>query len=248
MRLVLPLALVGACSFSAQTPSDTPDAGNLPRPDARLPGPDAIVVVDGPGVPDATPPVPDARPAVTETFGERTGSDHDGVSLDTYLDSRDPSQSFVSLTYMQVDSGSQASTALMYFDVSAIPAGATVTAASLTLHTTPTGGGDPVQVYPILEGWSSSATWFERSGGQLWASPGAEPPSRGTTAIGTFPGTSNDTDYTAALDPATVQGWLEGPNLGVAIAMAGNNATLVRSSNSSITTERPLLSVTYTPP
>jgi hypothetical protein len=146
---------------------------------------------------------------------------------------------------------------LIQFDLSSIPANATVTAATLTVYVT--NSGHTVQAFRILPAndWvEDEATWNSRKTGTSWA---------GSAGCGTA-GTDYDATYAFSLAPgaagsyqdwaldangiADVQGWVAGTfvNYGLRLYVTGTNDVRFYSSDHSTASERPKLTVEYTLP
>ena len=144
--------------------------------------------------------------------------------------------------------------ALIRFDISAVPAGATVTGVSLTFNVLATASG--FSVYELKKDFTETvATWNLARTGISWEQPGAQGPTdRGTAVLGTYapPGGTTPYAYTLALNAAglaVVQGWVGNAtaNHGLVIAdYALSGKTRVSSSEDMTGANRPLLTVAYT--
>lgn len=235
---------LGACRYHAgdyttDAPSTRPDALEV-QPDGP-PGPDAVA--------DAAI---DARQPVTVTFGEAPGTDHSGVTTDAYLESANPGANHGADTILWADA-SPVNNALLRFDLSAIPPGATVTAADLVLTTTLDLLEDgTVQVYPALEQWADAgSSWNDRATGTPWTDAGASPPSsRSTFMIAEFAPNIAATPFTVPLAAGTVQTWIDTPttNFGVVListSPGGHGTTFISSDDGINVIARPLLRITY---
>lgn len=161
--------------------------------------------------------------------------------------------------------------ALLKFDLSAIPAGSTVTSATLRLYMAQTTAGPTnVTAHNLLASWgegtslpggnggegtdatTNDATWVHRfynttnwttQGGQFVAGASA------TTSVGG----DGFYNWTSAQMIADVQGWVNSPSSNFGWIMRGNEAASHTSKRFStrenpVASERPLLIVTYTPP
>jgi hypothetical protein len=252
MRWVVALLAAAGCSFPGNDPAGDPDArpgqsdGPSDRPDAPPGQPDGP-----PGQPDAEP-LPDAAPPllITETFGERTGADHTAVTLDTYIDSLDAATKFVSDTQMIVDGPTQTSNLLLYMNISTIPATATIVSAELRLFTTGTGSAGStgtVTAFRMNTGWDADATWNQRATGLAWPGGPGGAGGHDPGSVGSVVPSAQGTDYVIALAPSVVQGWVADPatNLGVMLSTDSTDGAFFRSSNTTLTDERPLLTITY---
>ncbi|HKP94528.1 MAG TPA: DNRLRE domain-containing protein [Fibrobacteria bacterium] len=140
---------------------------------------------------------------------------------------------------------------LLKWDVSAVPAGKTVTAASLTFNVTDVSTQN-YQVYQLKRNWTESgASWNSYASGSAWQTAGADgADDRATVSLGTVSGNTAGT-LTVALNAsgiALVQGWVNGSiaNQGIAILNAANtNGLDVSSSEAATVAARPKLTVTY---
>jgi len=229
------LAVVAGCSWHR---------GSALGVTGDAPGDDPIDTrtIDGP------PSLP-----VTTSFGERSTSEHTGVTTDTYLESGSPAATHGTDGGIYEDA-SPVVDGLLRFDLSAIPAGAVITAADLDVVTTTDSlESGMLEAYAVLEAWSEAdATWDDRTAGTAWSNAGASGPgSRGSTLVGSVFPNVDTTPYSFPLDLATVQGWVNAPasNHGMVListSPSGNGVT-VSSSNDTLVDARPQLRITYTP-
>ncbi len=167
--------------------------------------------------------------------GPRSGfhlvsSVRDGTD-DAQLSEQSPDSNAGSAVTLKVDNddpdgSNQHSVALMRWDVTNIPSGATVSAASLTVNLTVPSSHE-YEVYAILRPWvEGEANWNELADGQAWESPGADGPlDRGDTLIGKIENVAAGS-RTIQLTEAgrdLVQSWIDGSaeNNGVAIVPSG---------------------------
>lgn len=152
---------------------------------------------------------------------------------------------------------------VIYFNVSTIPADATVTSATLELYTYSRSNSNPitVSVYALLRPWSESqSNWNQASTGQAWSVGGA-------LGIGSDrAGIADDTKLITMTNTwvawnltRTVQDWVRAPRTGVNVDL---NAGVVLTASSPASTEyvfassnyildvsrRPRLTVLYTVP
>ncbi len=164
---------------------------------------------------------------------------------------------------------------LMQFDLSSIPAGSTITAVTLTLWVDTMGNSGPseaIELHKLTQSWNEGSTnptggggghgapattgdvtWIYRNfTSQAWTNQG-----------GTFSGTvSASTVVTSASGTKTwstagmvtdVQAWLTTPSTNFGWLLKGNEGTdqtarRISSRQNPTVSERPTLSVTYTPP
>jgi len=144
--------------------------------------------------------------------------------------------------------------ALLRFGSLSLPAGATVTGASLALTFDNWSTGFTVQGYYVKNAWQANSAlgWLNRDSGVPWATPGArgsgtDVQASPTFTIGGFSGTGVE-PKTIALDPAVVQGWLDNPssNQGVLLVnLANDQVTRIYSSEDADPSRRPALTITY---
>lgn len=146
--------------------------------------------------------------------------------------------------------------ALVAWDVSAIPPGSVVRAASMTLATS--SSHDAYGVFEVLRPWiETQATWQEASTGVAWDLPGAAAGTdRGTMLLGVIPNVNppGAGPVTIALDGdgvAAVQRWVDdrSHNHGLIIFdAASDNGFSFSSRQSGVAEERPRLTILYDPP
>lgn len=119
-----------------------------------------------------------ARQEVTD--GTRVMAFQDGVSPSpTYAGTRDTklhgdaqTTAFGSSDYLEIDANPDYA-ALLQWDLSAVPSGATVQSAEIVFHVTNVSTAT-YQLYALNKPWDeSSATWLERNTGEPWTLPGA---------------------------------------------------------------------------
>jgi hypothetical protein len=249
-----------ACAASGFCmPEQVTTADAAPDDSGTSPGPDGSI---GPPPPDAS-----VTPmSVTVTFGERPTSMIQGVTRDGEVDSDNPNGNYGGDNEFfcgRHPGASQIWVGLLRFDVSAIPAGATVQSASMSLWT----GGDPldngtVQWHALLEDWSEGngdntgpagvANYIQRIQGTAWRTVGAGAPSSSDAAIVTELATPlGNSEYTFPLPAVLVQLWVDFPqtNFGMScfVAPGVDSDTDYKAHESSQTGHRPELTVTYVP-
>jgi ferric-dicitrate binding protein FerR (iron transport regulator) len=142
---------------------------------------------------------------------------------------------------------------LFKWDLTDIPPGCRVRAATLTLYT-PDGTDDTYQIAALRRDWDEAqATWLEAAKGRPWQAPGAAgPQDRDPASLGSI-GPRAGGEVTVSLNPqgvALVQSWINTPsaNHGLIIYGASNTDGLeIVSRESPAPARRPKLSVTYLP-
>lgn len=129
-------------------------------------------------------------------------SQPDGASgNDTYIISDNPTTNYGTNTSMNIGfdtGGGGAGRALIKFDLSSIPATATITSAILTLTpvTDNSSNARTLSVYRCLRAWTEAgATWNKYDGTNNWGTAGAENTTsdRESTAIGTLSVSASET-------------------------------------------------------
>jgi hypothetical protein len=137
---------------------------------------------------------------------------------------------------------------LIRWDVSQIPTGSAVQAASLTLTiVNPT--GNTYNVFALKRSWVElQATWNNATSSVAWATPGAlGATDRDAIVIGSVTGPNGT--LTIPLNSAgigAVQSWVNGANYGIVISdSAGTDGTDLASSENATLASRPKLTVTW---
>jgi len=197
--------------------------------------------------------------------GAQVAAFQDGVAptaayagaTDAMLQESTPSTNRGSNTFIQLDrdyqTGSHQSTdGLLRFELSGIPAGATVQSVQLTLNVTNPTSGEGYAVYPARKAWSeTAATWNDAAAGSPWSAGGARGSAdRGETSFATLNASavgSSTVTFNAA-GVAEVQGWLDTParNHGLVLDAQTNTDGLVFDTSEVGTAgHRPKLTVTY---
>jgi hypothetical protein len=211
--------------------------------------PGALTESQGALAPDAT---------VSFQRGVSPSSSYAGVS-DTWLQEGLPSTNSGGDTLLRMDrdyptDSRKSANALLRFDLSDIPPGATVRSVQLTVHVANRTSGEGYFLYAASRAWNESqATWTQATSGSAWSAPGARGAAdRGSTVLGTLLPTVAGT-YTVTLGAdglAAVQGWVNTPasNHGFVLdALTNMDGLDLASSEASTLAQRPRLDVTYTP-
>ncbi|MBK7238075.1 MAG: tandem-95 repeat protein [Sterolibacteriaceae bacterium] len=166
---------------------------------------------------------------------------------DSYLQASNPTTNSGSATSMVIDrETNDLQRALVQFDLSSIPTGATISSATMNLNATQVGGSIGIGAYQVLQSWAeASTTWNQRSSGSNWSSAG-----------GTYNATATDSITATALGvqafnlTGLVQAWSAGTqqNYGMLVGSpdGGDNRTVTYDSREG--TVPPVLRVIYTLP
>jgi hypothetical protein len=177
-------------------------------------------------------------------------------AADTHIFENAPRKNYGTVTCLGVGGDEPAGTgkdksALLEWDLSAIPAGSKISSASVTLNVT-NNSPETYQAYELERPWvESAATWLLYAAGNSWQIAGAKGSlDRGTTVVGDVSPSATG-KQTFALSSAVVQGWVDDPatNNGIVIANATNTDGFIFSSReASNAGSRPQLQVTFTAP
>ena len=223
-------------------------------------------VTNTPGGPTNTPtrtstPIP---ATITPTAGAITSiSFQNGVlptagyagMIDTMIKQGSATSNFGTGATIEVDGDDGSGvdkTILLKWDVSSIPAGKTVTSASLVFRVLDA-TGNSYQVYELKQNWvETQSTWNVFSTGNNWQTAGAFGANdRGTVVLGTAGPASVGTNYTVTLNAsgiALVQNWVNNPatNFGLVIGNSTSTDGLDFSSSEAATAvDHPKLVITY---
>jgi hypothetical protein len=194
---------------------------------------------------DGFPPL--TPPPSTTTVSFQDGMSYSGTT-DTWLYSTSPTSNRGATTTLQVD-GAPGKTAILRWDTSAVPSGATVREAFIELRITNKTTQTGYYAYAMLRDWLElQATWNAYATGSPWQAVGAQGffdrvsnPSGKLTARAVGP-------HVFSLDPATVQLWIDDPteNRGIVIANSNNSDGVDFSSREAATVaDRPKLTIVY---
>lgn len=153
--------------------------------------------------------------------------------LDTYVSMTSSSDRTTSSSLRIKGGSSEASVALMAFNLGVIPAGSTITSVQLKMHTNSETDAASGNTYPVnlltSTTWSSSLNWNNK--------PGIT-----GTSVGTLKASSRSTWYTYNLTPSAFQTSVGRP---IAFAMGGTSATDGMWFDSNETSYKPKLVVTF---
>jgi alkaline phosphatase len=180
------------------------------------------------------------------------------AGADTWLDAAAPATPHGSDAKLAVD-GSPDNGALIRWDLSSIPAGSSITSASMMFYLPD--ANDPsastFTFYPLRRDWSeTNATWNAADAGMPWGAAGAQDTAsdRTDTALATTPtGGTVPTTLTAQLNDygvAQIERWVRGvdPNYGFAIQNYSDAQSDGFRFNSFNSAAPPRLLVGYCPP
>jgi hypothetical protein len=135
--------------------------------------------------------------------------------------------------------------AALRWDLSQIPAGATVSGATVTLNVT-NSTTQAFGAYDLKKAWSEGqVTWNQAATGSPWATAGAKGATDRGTKIASVTPTAK-APYTFTIPASVVQGWLNVPssNNGILLAHTTNDDGFIFDTREGATP--PKLSVTYT--
>jgi len=178
------------------------------------------------------------------------------ASQDTYIELRAPNdtKNFGTSASLVADrETTDLQRALVQFDLSAIPANATINSATLKMQATQIGGALNIDVYQLQESWSEgvkdgatdAANWTERATGTPWATAGGTFDPTPVASINTNTVGQHSWDITTL-----VQGWVNGSkvNNGLMIGSpdGGGNRTVTYDSRETVGGTAPVLVIDYT--
>lgn len=172
-------------------------------------------------------------------------------SGDTLLDSSFPTSNNGSLVFWGVNTSFFVS--LIKFDLSSIPANATITNAKLLLTCRSGTASITAQIHRILRPWTEGgATWNKYDGTFDWATAGAKNTiiDYDDTLLGTLTWTSIDAQIEVPVLSEIVQSWVNGsdPNYGFRITPVSSTTLTFHSEESVTPSFRPLFEIDYTTP
>ena len=142
--------------------------------------------------------------------------------------------------------------ALLKWDLTAIPVGKTVTAVTLTFNVV-AASSQVYELYALKRDWSESeVTWVKASSSVNWSTAGASNTTgdRETTVLGTIssPSTGIKTFKLNAAGIAKVQSWINAPSTNFGFVVQDYTVTKgldVTSSEGGVVAQRPIITVTY---
>jgi len=214
-------------------------AGSSAEP-ARLPSPQVTAA-------------PSATPVPLRVCYQEGVSGYAGTS-DTYLDRSNIDTNYGNAVYLRV-SGGEGVASLLRFDLSTIPAGATVSGASLRLVVAvPQTNPVNLQMFQVFKEWhEDEATWNRAHTTSWWSQPGCNAPNIDRAAIAGDEIVLQPTDNAATFKlTALVQAWVDNPALNRGVLIKGYSSAAAQnysfwSSEMAAQGLRPQLCVEYTP-
>jgi len=180
-----------------------------------------------------------------------------GSGIDSYIDENNPGTNYGTDVSLDVSgrSGGRIRKALLWFNVSSIPANATITSAVLQLYKTgaPGGGTINVSVYRVnsTSNWNETeVTWNNLTSTTTWSTAGGDydPTEYDRQAVNNTVGIWHSWNITAL-----VQSWTNGtyPNYGLILVIPDDTSNKIRqfaSSDSANPAQWPQFLVSYTTP
>ena len=169
---------------------------------------------------------------------------------DTKLNGSSTGTNYATASTLDLD-GSPDISDLLYWDISAIPAGSVIESVTLQFNVTNT-SSHAYPIYVMQCAWDEfTATWNQASNSSSWAAAGAQGSSdHGTQAVATITATNTGLMQITlnAAGVAAVQAWVNDPasNRGLIIQDYSNsNGADINSREASAAAQRPKLMVTY---
>jgi hypothetical protein len=202
------------------------------------------------------------------TVSFQQGTDGYTGARDTYLRQANPTYNYGVATPLLVDSdepnsSSNDASPLLYWDISSIPAGSTISSASITVNVQNVTDATPgFNLYDMTRAWTegtgngsatgNGATWNTYDGSNAWpgGAGGAGAADRGTTALANLAATSTGS-YQVSLNAAgltVLESWANTPanNKGLMIHAGTEDNGMDISSREAVTvTARPKLTIAY---
>ncbi len=175
-------------------------------------------------------------------------------SADSYIFSTGPTTNNGPTSPLSILGSSPESNGLLKFDLSAIPANAMVSLATLYMFSSTSAAGDSDDLHRLVRDWvESEVTWNEAETGTNWGTAGA----KNTTtdynssliATITYPVSSGDTEASAVVT-STIQNWVDGTNGNFGFRISTDSVNIQAWHSREATTKAfwPSLEITYTIP
>jgi hypothetical protein len=168
---------------------------------------------------DAPAPPGDAAP-IELTFGDDPAEVHD-----TEIWLSNPSTNYGTGVHFSIDLNESG---LVWFDLTSVPAGKTVTAAKLTLTVADyaDAANGTATIHRLREAWiEAEATWTVRATNQAWSVAGARSPASDMAPAATFTPAAIETAYDVTLPPALVQSWIDDPAMNFGLVIMRGTST-----------------------
>jgi len=170
-----------------------------------------------------------------------------GDLKDCYINAGSPTTNFCGGAVLNAGyDGTNASRALLQFNLSAIPSTDAVVSAKLLLYlgSASTGNSTSLSVYQLTRTWTTGATWNTYDGTNSWTAPGGD---FSGTAAATTSGIAATGVWYSWSPTALVQGWVSGTiaNDGLIVKEPIENLTNVLSFNSATAANPPYLQVVH---
>jgi RHS repeat-associated protein len=170
-----------------------------------------------------------------------------GDVQDCYINAGSPTTSFCNQGTLNAGfDGSNASRALLKFDLSAIPATNTVVSAKLLLYlgSASTSNATTLSLYQLTHSWTTGATWNTYDGTNIWTTPGGD---FSGTAAATTSGIAATGVWYSWSPSSLVQDWVNGStaNNGLIVKEPTENVSNVLSFNTASGTYPPYLQVVH---
>jgi len=170
-----------------------------------------------------------------------------GDIQECYLNAGSPTMSFCGGTALNAGfDGTNASRALLQFNLSAIPTTDSVVSAKFLLYlgSASTSNATSLGVYQLTRAWTTSATWNTYDGTNSWTTAGGD---FSGTAAATTNGIAATAVWYSWSPTALIQGWVNGSisNDGLILKEPTENTTNVLSFNSATGTNPPYLQIVH---
>lgn len=171
-------------------------------------------------------------------------------SADNYLDESLPTTNHSTVTYIFCyKSTPNGERSLVQFDLSGIPGGSTISAATLYLFNESGGASSTISIYQMLVSWvEAQSTWNKRNSTTNWGAPGGQSGvDYNSTALGSI-SCGGAGGWKSLSITTTVSAWLSGSlsNNGLFLIETGADGSVYFTSKEGTSSNRPYLSVTYT--
>ncbi|MFO1485862.1 MAG: GEVED domain-containing protein [Verrucomicrobiaceae bacterium] len=184
-----------------------------------------------------------------------TGSINIPTSADSWLNANTTTTNYGSSTTMRVDSsagGAGNGRPVLKFDLSSIPAGSTITAATLSLNavTVSDVSSRAIRLYPLNQSFvESQVTWNQQSSGVNWSTAGG---SYGAELANTNVTTTGQYSWSGSSLIAQVQSWVDAPSGNLGLLLGDTDSGTVTkdfaTKEDATPSRRPVLLVDYVGP